>query len=147
MSRLSYICVMTLLAACGEPTPYLVFSDTIPEPLSAETPNAEMGAELFAAREGAHCILCHKHDRVSDGFQGDLGPDLSNIRNRLSTGQLRLRIVDYDTVKPGTAMPSYYRTRNLYEVDPEHSGQTVLSDLEIEDIIAFLMVDENDSQE
>ena len=146
MTRKACIFMMLFVAACSELPPYRVVGDSVPDPLTKETPNADMGGELFAAREGAHCILCHKHDAVSEGFQGNLGPDLTGIRQRLSEGQIRLRIVDYDAVKPGTTMPSYFRTQNLYEVDAEHSGQTVLSDLEIEDIIAFLMEDGHDSE-
>lgn len=138
--RASVIIACSILAsACTEALPYEVTGDAIIKPLTTEVPDPQMGADIFAAREGAHCILCHKHEGVSDEFQGNLGPDLTLVDQRLSEAQIRLRIVDYDVVKPGTTMPSYFRTHDLFEVDSEYNGETVLSDLAIEDIIAFLM--------
>ena len=143
---MAIILTLLLTSACAEPLPYQVTGDAIIEPLTSEPPDARMGADIFAAREGAHCILCHKHSAVSDEFQGTLGPDLSDVGQRLTEAQIRLRIVDYDAVKPGTTMPSYFRANNLSEVDTLYDEQTVLSDLAIEDIIAFLMEDDSDTQ-
>lgn len=139
------LAIAIMLGACSK-SALTVEGDTIPTPLTSERPDASRGAVIFAERDRAHCILCHQHKRVEAEFQGNLGPDLTELSKRLSKAQIRLRIVDYDIVKPGTTMPSYHRTQNLYQVDPAYEGQTVLSALEIEDIIAFLVYDENDSQ-
>jgi len=132
------------LTACSQPELYQAEGDGIPAPLTTAQADPNRGAILFDQRGGAHCILCHKHGQINAEFQGNLGPDLTRLGDRLSAAQIRLRVADYDAVKPGTTMPSYYRTRNLYEVDAKYSGQTVLTALEIEDIIAFL-TDEDDN--
>jgi len=112
-------------------------------PLTLQTTDIERGEHLFSNRGDAHCVLCHTHAKAPADFQGDLGPDLTRVGKRLSPAQIRLRIVDYETVKPGTTMPSYFRTHDLNQVQTDKLGQTVLSPLEIEDIIAFLVVNEN----
>lgn len=118
--------------------------DTIPTPLTQEISDAERGKALYENRGNAHCVLCHKHERADADFPGDLGPDLSFVSERLSAPQIRLRIADYDSLKPGTTMPSYFRTHDLHQLAPDKTGQTVLSALDIEDIIAFLMSSDDD---
>ncbi|NNE56813.1 MAG: sulfur oxidation c-type cytochrome SoxX [Hellea sp.] len=108
-------------------------------PLTDETPSADRGLELFSTRSDAHCVLCHQHERANAESQGNLGPDLSNVSERLSEAQIRVAIVDMSQNVPGAAMPPYFRHADLHQVAPEHDGQTVLTALEIEDIIAFLV--------
>lgn len=132
------------LGACSEPALFEVEGDTIPAPLTQEIPDAERGKALYQSRGDAHCVLCHKHELADADFPGDLGPDLSRVSERLTAGQIRLRIADYDSFKPGTTMPSYYRTHDLHQLAPDKTGQTVLSALDIEDIIAFLMSSDDD---
>lgn len=120
-----------LLTACGQ-------SDVIKNPLGGKRGDAARGEIIFAARDGGHCVLCHMSETSDAEFQGNLGPDLSAVGARLSPAQLRLRIVDYDRLLPGATMPSYYRTDDLAQVAPEFSGQTLLDEQDIEDIIAYL---------
>ena len=54
------------------------------------------------------------------------------------SGQLRLRVVDYQLVRPGALMPSYYRIHNLHQVGTAYEGETILSAQDIEDIVAYL---------
>jgi sulfur-oxidizing protein SoxX len=56
----------------------------------------------------------------------------------LSAGQIRLRIVDASRVNPQTIMPPYYRKEGLSRVAPSHTGKTVLTAQQIEDVVAFL---------
>lgn len=143
MTRILLIILCHLVAGCSVQGAHEITGDTIQIALTDEVPNVERGKALFSQRGDAHCVLCHKHQNVDVEFQGDLGPDLSRLANRLTAAQMRFRIVDYDLVKPGTTMPSYYRTDNLTNVDPKFRGKTVLTALEIEDIIAFLAEDDN----
>lgn len=126
-----------ILAACQSDTP--IKADTMPAPLTNIAGDAVRGEALFVTRDQGHCILCHHVSNLSAEFQGNLGPSLDGVADRLSPAQLRLRIVDYDAVAPGTTMPSYFRTQQLNQVGQDYTGQTVLSAQDIEDIIAYLM--------
>ncbi len=112
-------------------------SDTIDTPF-AVTGSAERGEEVFADRERGHCVLCHKIEGLDVEFQGKIGPDLSDVAQRLTAPQLRYRIADYDALKPGTLMPSYFRTEGFTQVGKGFEGKTILTGQEIEDIIVWL---------
>lgn len=131
------------LAACTEADARLVteaqiVGDAIPAPLSAEPGIVERGRDIFIDRERGHCVLCHAIEGLDAEFQGNVGPDLSSVGERLSPGQLRLRIVDYQIVRPGTLMPSYYRIHDLYQVADEYQDTPILTANEVEDLVAYL---------
>ena len=131
------------LASCGDAEPRLVsetqiVGDAIPSPLSEASAIAARGKTVFMDREGGHCVLCHAIEGLEAEFQGNVGPDLSAVGERLSPGQLRLRIVDYQIVRPGTLMPSYYRIHDLYQVAEEYQDQPILTAIEVEDLVAYL---------
>ena len=131
------------LSACGDADPRLVTNtqivgDAIPLPLSEELGVAERGRNVFIDRESGHCVLCHANGGLEAEFQGNVGPDLSTVGERLSPGQLRLRIVDYQIVRPGTLMPSYYRIHDLYQVEDEYQDEPILTAIEVEDLVAYL---------
>ncbi len=131
------------LAACSADHAPLVAvdrisGDAILQPLTRTPGDPATGKALFIGRDQGHCILCHKVSGLSAEFQGTVGPDLSQVGDRFSPAQLRLRIVDYQLVRPGALMPSYYRNHDLYQVDEAYAGETILSAQEVEDIIAYL---------
>ena len=68
-----------------------------------------------------------------------MGPSLAGIGRRLSAAQLKARIVDASRVNPDTAMPPYGRTRGLYQVTSPYRGKPLLSDQQIDDVVAFLV--------
>ena len=41
------------------------------------------GKAAFVDRERGHCLLCHQVKQINESFQGNIGPDLSNIGARL----------------------------------------------------------------
>ena len=63
-------------------------------PLSNIAPNGDLGRQAFVSRDQGHCVLCHRIKGLEVPFQGDLGPDLSDVGARLNPGQIRYRIVD-----------------------------------------------------
>ncbi|MEQ3747121.1 MAG: sulfur oxidation c-type cytochrome SoxX [Henriciella sp.] len=138
------IALVTLcLPACNRSDVQLVANDqivgdTIPQPLTTLLGRPEIGQTLFNAREAGHCVLCHQVADSDRPFQGNLGPDLTLVGDRLSAGQLRLRIADYDQFKPGTVMPSYYRTHDLYQVGEAFQNAPILTAQEVEDLVAYL---------
>lgn len=132
-----------LLGACHNPDSALagagqIVGDTIPEALTEIPGDAARGESVFAEREQGHCVLCHVVAGLNVPFQGNVGPDLSLVGERLSSAELRLRIVDYQIVTPGALMPSYYRKHDLYQVQEPYVGETILSAQQVEDLVTYL---------
>ena len=131
------------LSACNGESDNLVsdadiVGDALPVALTGVAGDSVRGKTLFADREGAHCVLCHKIEDLDALFQGDVGPDLTSVGNRLTNAQIRLRIVDYERVKPGVTMPSYYRLHGLNQVGKAYLGQPALTAQNVEDIVTYL---------
>ena len=42
------------------------------------------------------------------------------------------------TGSPGTAMPSFHRTDDLARLDPQYQGKPVLSEAQLDDVVAYL---------
>ncbi|MCH9752782.1 MAG: sulfur oxidation c-type cytochrome SoxX [Alphaproteobacteria bacterium] len=143
MSRVGILAVLTI-SACGvQEAPLIrantISGDAITQPLTETAGDTIRGEQLFVSRNEGHCILCHQVDGLDAEFQGDVGPDLTLVGDRLSAGQLRLRIADYQLVQPGALMPSYYRIHDLHQVGEAYSGESVLSAQKVEDIVAYLV--------
>ena len=115
-----------------------IIGDTIDGPLTERPASAEIGERIFVARESGHCVLCHRVEGLDAPFQGDIGPQLSDVGDRLSPGQLRLRIVDSSILNAQTIMPPYYRRENLHRVANAYEGETVLTAIQIEHLVAYL---------
>lgn len=131
------------LSACGQTEPSLmpsshIIADTIPIPLTERPGDASIGVTIFAKREQGHCVLCHAIDTLDVPFQGNVGPDLSDIGARLTPAQIRLRIVDASRVNPNTVMPPYYRTSQLNQVATAYTDAPMLSAQDIEHLVAYL---------
>lgn len=131
------------LSACGGSEPRLVeasqiVGDAIPHSLTDMPGDANRGKIVFSEREQGHCVLCHIVQGLDAEFQGNVGPELTYVADRLSAEQIRLRIVDYQLVRPGTLMPSYYRNHDLYQVGEDFADTPILSAEQIEDLVAYL---------
>ncbi len=131
------------LSACGQTdapliAPALIEGDAIPAPLAPQAGDPARGRVIFTARERGHCVICHQLDAVDAPFQGDVGPALHDVADRLSPAQIRLRIAAPAAVWPDTIMPSYYQVAGLTQVAPEFQGRPLLTAQEIEDVVAFL---------
>ncbi len=94
------------------------------------------GREVFVAREGGHCVLCHQVPGVA--VAGNVGPALDGIGTRLSAGEIRYRIVDITRVNPEAVMPAFHRTAGLSRVAPAYAGRPVLDARQVEDLVAYL---------
>jgi sulfur-oxidizing protein SoxX len=116
-----------------------VEGDGIPDPLAATAGDASRGRALVLAHESANCVLCHAVPDPGLRFAGDVGPSLSGIGARMNKPQLRLRVADYRRVLPATVMPSYYSIEGLAGVAPPYRGKPILTALEVEDIVAYLV--------
>jgi len=119
--------------------PYVVVGDAIPQPLTGTKGDATRGRAIVADRYVGLCLLCHSGPFPEDRFQGNIAPDLSGAGSRWSEGQLRLRIVDSRRLDPTTIMPPFYRVDGLTRVAEPWRGKPVLTALQIEDVVAYLM--------
>ena len=91
---------------------------------------------MFVSRDAGHCVLCHSAPGVE--VAGNVGPPLAGIGARLSPAELRVRVADIGTVNPQAAMPAFHRTENLRRVAPSYRGRPVLSEQQLEDVVAWL---------
>lgn len=118
--------------------PYRVAGDAIPAPLAGAAGDAARGRAIVLDRRTGLCLLCHSGPFPAERFQGNLGPDLAGIGSRLSEGQIRLRIVDPERLRPDSIMPAYYRSSGQTRVAAAFRGKPVLNAQQIEDVVAFL---------
>lgn len=125
--------------ASAELVPYTIVGDAIPVSLTGAKGDATRGRAIVASRQSGLCLLCHSGPFPEDKFQGNLAPDLSGAGARWSEGQLRLRIVDASKFNPDTIMPPFYRVDHLSRVPPAFRDKPVLTAVEIEDVVAYLM--------
>ncbi len=112
--------------------------DAILEPLTQEAGNVMRGRAIVASRQTGLCLLCHSGPFPEERFQGNLAPDLLVSSARLSSPQLRARLVDASRFNTDTIMPAYFRINHLNRVAPQFAGKTILSAQEIEDVVSFL---------
>ena len=143
MKRVALLAIAIGLAACGPADTPLVSSsdivdDGIPRVLTDAPADPARGMQVFIDRDQGHCVLCHVINDLDVEFQGNVGPDLTYVADRLTPSQLRLRVVDYQIVRPGTLMPSFYRIHDLYQVGRDYEDEPVLSAQDVEDIVAYL---------
>jgi len=140
--RIAWFAIAGALAACAGTTApplaeYQVVGDEIRQPLTDAPPDAARGREVLAGRD-ANCLLCHSVPGEEKRSMGNVGPPLEGVANRLTEGQLRLRIVDSMRLNRNTAMPSYYRVTGLNQVAEAYRGKPVLNAQQVEDILAYL---------
>ena len=135
---LALIAVGGALAEDGRLVRYQVVDDAIPKPLTATAGDPARGREIVANRQVGLCLLCHPGPFAEERLQGSLAPDLAGVADRLSPGQMRLRLVEPTRVNPSTIMPAYYRVEGLSRVAPAFAGKPILSAEQIEDVVAFL---------
>jgi len=133
---------LLLLAAIGplaaQVAPFTVSGDAIVAPLDQRIGDVRRGAAIVRNRETANCLICHSIPDSAERFMGDIGPPLAGVGDRLSAGQLRLRVVDPTLVHAGAIMPPSHRVARLTRVDERHRGRPVLTAQEVEDVVAYL---------
>jgi sulfur-oxidizing protein SoxX len=118
---------------------YTIVGDAIPSSLTGAEGDAARGRAIVANRNVGLCLLCHSGPFPENKFQGNIAPDLSGAGSRWNEGQLRLRLVDASKLNAETIMPSFYRVGGLTRVPPAYRDKPVLSAMEIENVVAYLM--------
>lgn len=100
--------------------------------------DAARGAVVAASRTQGLCVLCHALPGVPAVQAGTVGPPLAGVGARLSADELRARLVTPERFNPQTVMPSYARRDGLERVAGARRGQPLLSERQIEDVVAWL---------
>ncbi len=135
MKRLA-VALLALPLAAGAVT---VVGDGIPAALEGKVGDATRGRALVANRTQGLCLLCHGAPIPEERFQGNLAPDLAGTGKRWNAAQLRLRLVDPQSLNPQTIMPSYHRQQGLTRVGNQWQGKPILDAQQIEDVVAWLL--------
>ena len=99
----------------------------------------EKGRALVANRQVGLCLLCHSGPFPEERFQGNLAPDLRGVGGRLSEDQIRQRLMDPARFNRDTIMPAYARTDGLTRVAPSLKAKPLLTNQQIEDVVAYLV--------
>ena len=118
---------------------YKIVGDAIPASLIGQKGDPSRGQAIVANHNTGLCLLCHSGPFPQDKFQGNLAPDLTGASARANEGQLRLRIVDAGKLNRDTIMPPFYRVDHLRRVPQAYRDKPVLTAVEVEDIVAYLM--------
>jgi sulfur-oxidizing protein SoxX len=118
---------------------YTIVGDAIPASLTGTKGDPARGRAIVANHTVGLCLLCHSGPFPEDRFQGNVAPDLSGAGKRWNEGQLRLRIVDASKFNPGSIMPPFYRVDDLTRVATAYRDKSVLTAVDVEDVVAYLM--------
>ena len=117
---------------------FVIEGDAIPASLTGQPGDPARGRAIVADRQKGLCLLCHDGPIQEQRFRGTLAPGLAGAGARLTTGQLRLRLVDGKRLNPDTIMPSYGVPSTAARVAPALRGRPLLGLAEIEDVVAYL---------
>ena len=99
--------------------------------------DAARGREIVMGRDG-NCLLCHTIPATGARFMGSLGPSLEGVGARFDAAQLRLRLTDPQRFNADSIMPAYARTGGLSQVAEVWRGKPILSEQQIDDVVAYL---------
>jgi sulfur-oxidizing protein SoxX len=115
------------------------WADSAPAPLGGLTGDPVRGLAIVRDRATGNCLICHRAPIANEPFQGELGPDLAGVGNRLTAGQIRYRLIDQSRLNSDTLMPPYHRVDGLTRVGARFQGQPALSAQQVEDVVAWLV--------
>jgi len=110
--------------------------------LAAE-PDPARGRALVESRSQGLCVLCHRVPGVPDHLQGTLAPDLAGAGRRFDADLLRQRLREPQRFNPESIMPAYGAADGarpeLQRVAPAWRGRPLLTDAQLDDVVAYLM--------
>jgi sulfur-oxidizing protein SoxX len=141
-------CILSVAAAQAQPreikdgplVAYTVVDYAINKSLTGKPGDVQKGRALSITSGSGNCVICHKLPIPEVAFRiGNVGPDLTEVADRLTEGEIRLRIVNPKLVSDETIMPAYYRIGGLNRVQPNAQGKPMLTPEQVEDLVAYLM--------
>ena len=104
----------------------------------AQAGDAANGRKVVEDRALSACLLCHSGPFPAPHLQGNIGPRLDGVADRLTPEEIRLRLVDPSRFNPDTVMPAYGTVANLNRVGSAWQGRPILTPGQIDDVVAFL---------
>ena len=112
----------------------------IPAPLSGKTGDPKGGEKVVIERGLGNCLSCHEIGVLGrEEFHGEVGPPLDGVAGRWDAATLRMIVVDAKKVfGDDTVMPAFYRVDGLNRVRPEFAGRPILTEQQVEDVVAYL---------
>lgn len=119
--------------------PYTIVDYAIPEPLGGKVGDPESGRQIFIHRKKGNCLTCHTAPIPEEQFHGTVGPDLRGVANRMTEGEIRLRVAHPRYINPETTMIPMYKVEPEVQVKEQFAGKPILTAQEVEDVIAYLM--------
>ena len=105
---------------------------------SAQAADAVNGRKIVADRGLSACLLCHSGPFPAPYLQGNIGPPLDGVADRLTVDEIRQRLIDPARFNPDTVMPAYANVERLNRVGPAWQGRPILTPGQIDDVVAFL---------
>jgi L-cysteine S-thiosulfotransferase len=105
---------------------------------TARAGDAVNGRKIVENRALSACLLCHSGPFPAPYLQGNIGPRLEGVADRLTPEQIRERLVDPSQFNPETVMPAYGNVEKLNRVGPAWQGRPILTPAQIDDVVAFL---------
>jgi sulfur-oxidizing protein SoxX len=96
------------------------------------------GRKIVEDRTLSACLLCHAGPFPAPHLQGNIGPRLDGVGDRLTADEIRQRIIDPSRFNPDTVMPAYGKIDGLNRVGQAWRGRPILTPEQIEDVVAFL---------
>jgi len=105
----------------------------------ASAADAGLGRAVALDPARGDCAICHILPAGDPHNQGTVGPPLVGLAGRFEAGELRELIANPKRRLPGTVMPAYGPTLGLHRVPAELAGQAILSEAEIEAVVAWLL--------
>jgi sulfur-oxidizing protein SoxX len=100
--------------------------------------DAARGEAIALNRSLGLCVLCHALPGQNPALQGNIGPPLAGVGSRLDAAALRQRLLAPERFNPDTVMPAYGRTDGLQQVARAQRGRPLLSDGQVDDVVAWL---------
>ena len=129
--------LISVSAQAAQTNGYVVSGDFIFGSLTGVPGDAANGKKVAINRKKGNCLACHEMPIPEQQFHGQTGAPLDGVADRLTEGEMRLRMVDAKQVNSDTMMPSFFTT-NQHRVLKKFQGKTILSAQEVEDVIAYL---------
>jgi sulfur-oxidizing protein SoxX len=104
----------------------------------ARAGDAVNGLKIVEDRGLSACLLCHSGPFPAPHMQGNIGPRLDGVADRLTPEEIRQRLTDPSRFNPDTVMPAYGKVDGLNRVGTAWRGRPILTPGQIDDVVAFL---------